>query len=151
MSPRIQRHLLERELELMSWFALQIASGLASGSEEERVALVQGLLRTSLKLSRLLWPFGRRAGDDLAAEEAAALRERLGIPDDHPLAPVRAPALAAALRLPAEELRTVLDLERELLIVAGTAFPLRQLVDAIRAVHHGVTTGTSRAPRDHWV
>jgi hypothetical protein len=144
MQQRVQRRLLEQELELMSWFALEIASELGSGSDEERLALVQGLLATSLKLSRLLWPFGRRAGDDLAVHEAAALRQRLGIGEDHPLAPDRTPALAAPLRLPADEPRTVIDLERELLTSGGTAFPLRRLVDAIRTVHQGLTQGASR-------
>ena len=68
-SHAIQRRLLERELELMSFLALGIASDLQTESDEEKLTLVRGLFAVALKLSRLLWPFGRRAGDDLAVQE----------------------------------------------------------------------------------
>lgn len=139
MSDAIQRRLLERELELMTFFALGIASDLDGADEDSRLTLVRGLFAAALKLSRLLWPFGRRAGDDLAVREAADLRGRLGIDDAHPLSPERTPPLAAALRLDAANLRSVLDLERQLLTIEGRAFPLARLVEAIRAVHAEVS------------
>jgi hypothetical protein len=138
MSDPIQRRLLERELEFMSFFALGIARDLEGASEESQVTLVRGLFAVTLKLSRLLWPFGRRAGDQLAVQEAAELRALLGIDEDNPLAPERTPVLAAALRLDAEGLRSVLNLEQKLLTIDGRAYPLSRLVAAIDAVHRGV-------------
>ena len=138
MSDPIQRRLLERELEFMSFFALGIARDLDDATEENQLTLVRGLFAVTLKLSRLLWPFGRRAGDDLAVQEAADLRALLGVNDDNPLAPERTPSLAAALRLDSDELRSVLDLEQKLLTIEGRAYPLSRLIEAIRAVHRGV-------------
>ena len=139
MSDPIQRRLLERELELMSFFGLGIAADLRSADPESQLTLVRGLFAVSLKLSRLLWPFGRRAGDDLAVREAIDLRARLGIDDGHPLSPERSPPLAAALRLDSDNLRSVLDLERQLLTLEGRAYPLARLIDAIREVHREVS------------
>ena len=138
MSDPIQRRLLERELEFMSFFALGIARDLDDATEENQLTLVRGLFAVTLKLSRLLWPFGRRAGDELAVQEAADLRALLGVNDDNPLAPERTPSLAAALRLDSDELRSVLDLEQKLLTIEGRAYPLSRLIEAIRAVHRGV-------------
>ena len=138
MSDPIQRRLLERELEFMSFFALGIARDLDDATEENQLTLVRGLFAVTLKLSRLLWPFGRRAGDDLAVQEAADLRALLGVNDDNPLAPERTPSLAAALRLDSDELRSVLDLEQKLRTIEGRAYPLSRLIEAIRAVHRGV-------------
>jgi hypothetical protein len=138
MSDPIQRRLLERELEFMSFFALGIARDLDDATEENQLTLVRGLFAVTLKLSRLLWPFGRRAGDDLAVREAAELRALLGIDDDNPLAPERTPALAAALRLDSPSLRSVLDLEQKLLTIDGRAYPLSRVIEAIRMVHRGV-------------
>lgn len=138
MSDPIQRRLLERELEFMSFFALGIARDLDDATEENQLTLVRGLFAVTLKLSRLLWPFGRRAGDDLAVQEAAELRALLGVDDLNPLAPERTPTLAAALRLDSEALRSVLDLEQKLLTIEGRAYPLSRLIEAIRAVHRGV-------------
>jgi hypothetical protein len=138
MSDPIQRRLLERELEFMSFFALGIASDLDDASEETTLTLVRGLFAVSLKLSRLLWPFGRRAGDDLAVQEAAELRAQLGMDEGHPLSPERTPVLAAALRLDSDELRSVLDLRQQLLTIDGRAYPLARLVQAIQVIHDGV-------------
>ena len=129
---------MERELEFMSFFALGIARDLDGASEESQLTLVRGLFAVTLKLSRLLWPFGRRAGDDLAVQEAAELRALLGVDESNPLSPERTPTLAAALRLDAEGLRSVLDLEQKLLTIEGRAYPLSKLIEAIRAVHRGV-------------
>lgn len=139
MSDPTQKRLLERELEFMSFFAVGIASDLDDAADDTKLTLVRGLLASALKISRLLWPFGRRAGDDLAVQEAAELRALLGIDDSHPLAPERTPVLAAALRLDERELRSVLELERRLLTIDGRAYPLNRLVDAIREVHEGVS------------
>lgn len=145
MSDPIQRRLLERELELMSFFGLGITADLRDADPESQLPLVRGLLAVSLKLSRLLWPFGRRAGDDLAVQEAADLRARLGIDDAHPLSPERTPPLAAALRLDSDNLRSVLDLERQLLTIEGRAYPLTRLIEAIRDIHREVSGGTPPA------
>lgn len=140
MSDPTQRRLLERELEFMSFFALGIATDLNSATGDDRLTLVRGLFAVALKLSRLLWPFGRRAGDDIAVQEAAELRSRFGIGEESPLSPERTPPLAAALRLGSGELRSVLDLEQQLLTIEGRAYPFSRLVEAIRAVHEGVTS-----------
>jgi hypothetical protein len=138
MSDPIQRRLLERELEFMSFFALGIAGDLEDATEETTLTLVRGLFAVALKLSRLLWPFGRRAGDELAVQEAAELRAQLGMDEGNPLSPERTPVLAAALRLDSDELRSVLDLPSRLLTIEGRAYPLSRLVDAIQIIHDGV-------------
>jgi hypothetical protein len=138
MGDPIQRRLLERELEFMSFFALGIARDLDDATEENQLTLVRGLFAVTLKLSRLLWPFGRRAGDDISIQEAADVRALLGVDDGNPLAPERTPPLAAALRLDSEDLRSVLDLEQRLLTIEGRAYPLSRLIEAIRSVHRGV-------------
>ena len=144
MSDPIQRRLLERELEFMSSFALGIASDLSSAAEDTRLTLARGLFAVTLKLSRLLWPFGRRAGDDLAVQEAAELRAHLGIDEAHLLAPERTPPLAAALRLSVDELRSVFDPHLQLLTLEGRAYPVSRLVAAVRQIHEGVAVELSR-------
>lgn len=123
----------------MTFFAMGIAADLPTADATNKITLIRGLLAASLKLSRLLWPFGRRAGDDLSVAEAADLRARLGVDDSNPLAPERTPPLAAALRLAEYELRSVLDLDQQLLTIDGRAFPLSRLADAIRDLHAGVS------------
>lgn len=140
MSDATQRRLLERELEFMSFFAIGIASDLRSAADEEKLSLIRGLFAVALKLSRLLWPFGHRAGDGIAVREAADLRGQLGIDETHPLAPERTSPLAAALRLDLAELQGVIDLERQLLTLEG-AYPLARLVDAIQAIHEALSGG----------
>jgi len=139
-STSLQFRLLQREVELMSHFTVGIIEELEAAerdgaSREDRLALVRALISASLKLSRLLWPFGRRAGDELNIEEAGRLRYAFGYGDDHPLSPASSLPLAAALALRNDELMSIIDWERRTVRVEGGERPLLSLSIAIRDVY----------------
>lgn len=142
MPDPLQRRLLAREIELMTSFALGVASDLeraaGSGDLPDTRILVRALFSGALKISRLLWPFGRRAGDDLAVEVAGEMRARLGLDDSHPLAPVKALRLADALRLNGRQLDEAIEPEQRRLLLHGEVIAFDALVDAIRSIHQGV-------------
>lgn len=139
MPESLQRRLLERELELMTYFALGIATDLGQPREDaDRQILARTLLSVALKLSRLLWPHGSRAGDDLAVNEAAELRAELGLTEQSPLSPGSTPPLAAALRLPDDAFRAAFDAGSLTLTLEGESLPLRPTIDEIGVVKAGV-------------
>jgi hypothetical protein len=143
MSESLQRRLLERELELMTYFALGIASDLG-GPQEPADAQILGrtFLSVVLKLSRLLWPHGGRAGDGLAVAEAAELRADVGLTEASPLSPGSTAPLAEALRLGDEAFRRAFDPTTLTLSLGDGSRPLRPAVEAIRAVKEGVDRRT---------
>jgi hypothetical protein len=143
MPESLQRRLLERELELMTYFALGIASDLGGRPEPaDAQILARTLLSVTLKLSRLLWPHGGRAGDELAVRQAEELRRDLGLTEESPLAPARTPPLAAALRLGDEAFREAFDPGTLTLTIDGTTRPLAATVESIREVKAGVEQRT---------
>lgn len=143
MNESLKFRLVQRELELMSHFALGIVEELELAEREEvdaeaRLVLVRALISAALKLSRLLWPFGRRAGDDLNVEEAGSIRRELDITDRHPLAPAQVIPLAAALSLRHDELTRGLDESGWVFTVDGVTRDLREVAAAIHRIHEEI-------------
>jgi hypothetical protein len=139
MPESLQRRLLERELELMTYFALGIASDLGGRPEPaDAQILARTLLSVALKLSRLLWPHGGRAGDELAVRQAEEVRRDLGLTEASPLAPAQTPPLATALRLDDDAFREAFDVDALTLTIDGATHPLAATVESIREVKEGV-------------
>jgi hypothetical protein len=144
MADPLRLRLLQREVELMSSFAAGVVEDFdraveRSADPEELVVLVRAVIAAALKTSRLLWPFGRRAGDDLNIEEAGALRMRLGLGDDHILAPIHTVPLAAGLTLRHDELEAALDRSNWAISLGGETHALEPVMGALLTVHSSVT------------
>lgn len=144
MSDPIRLRLLQREIELMSSFAAGVVDDFDNAIQrradaEEILVLVRAIVAASLKVSRLLWPFGRRAGDDMNVAEAEALRTRLGIDDDHVLSPMHTVPLAAALTLRPDELGPALDRTDWTLNLGGEVHALEPVMSGLVQLHSAVS------------
>ncbi len=146
MPDTLRLRLLEREVELMGHFALIVAEDLDRAAQanetDELPVLLQALVATALKISHLLWPFGRRVTDQVSVDEAAAIRSRLALNSSFPLAPANVVPLVPCLTMPRAELLEAIDLEHRALRLDGELYPVEPLVDAIRAVHGAVVART---------
>jgi hypothetical protein len=144
MADPIRLRLLQREIELMSSFAAGVVDdfdqAVSQGADtEETLVLIRAIVAASLKVSRLLWPFGRRAGDHMNVSEAAAIRTRLGLDDEHILSPVHTVPLAAALTLRSDELDAALRRRDWTLNLGAEAHPLEPVMAALVHLHSAVS------------
>lgn len=138
----LRLRLLEHEIELMSHFALIVADDLDEAAEEERIAelpvLMQALIATALKISHLLWPYGRRATDKISVDEAGEIRSRLKITDKFPLLPDNLAPLVPCLTMPREELLAAIDMQERRVAADGKQVPIDPLIGALAEVRHAV-------------
>jgi hypothetical protein len=144
MADPLRLRLLQRELELMSAFAAGVVEDFdraveRSADPEEIIVLTRALVAAALKVSRLLWPFGRRAGDDLNVEEAGAIRLRLGLKEDHVLAPIHTVPLAAVLTLRHDELLAVLDQASWSINLGDEIHQLGPVMEALANLHSAIS------------
>lgn len=105
---------------------------------DEVAVLVQTLIGAALKISHLLWPFGRRVEEHELFREAGALRERLELDTPSPLSPLHILPLAPLLTLPAGELLTRMDAEARTIRVEGSSYSLPALVREVHQVRTAV-------------
>lgn len=135
----VRLSLLEEEVEWMCRSALALAQRMESApgtpAAEEVPVLAQGLAAMTLKVSHLLWRFGRRVTDRYFAAESEHLRARLRLTDTSPLAPARVSPLAELLTMDDVQLAHAAEGEAMTVTLHGTTYPLRPVISAIRTVH----------------
>lgn len=138
----LRLRLLEREIELMSHFALIVADDLDEAAEGDRVAelpvLMQALIATALKISHLLWPYGRRATDKISVDEAGEIRSRLKVTDGFPLLPDNLAPLVPCLTMSRQELLGAIDMRERRVAADGKHVPIDPLIGALAEVRHAV-------------
>jgi hypothetical protein len=144
MIDALRLRLLEREIELMCHFALIVAEDLEEAADtdsEEQWILIQALIATSLKISHLLWPFGRRATDQISVDEAGAIRARIALHPAFPLVPANIAPLVPCLTLPREQLLQAFERGTRTITLNGDVQPVAPIVTAIAEVKAAVTGG----------
>jgi hypothetical protein len=149
MNP-VRLALLEDEVEWMCRSALVLAQRMESApgtpAGHDVPVLAQGLASAALKVSHLLWRFGRRVTDRLYAAESEHLRARLGLTEASPLSPGRVSPLAELLTMDDEQLARAADGGTMTVVLQGTTYPLRPVIAAIRAVHAEVVCAAASPP-----
>lgn len=137
---------LRREVEFLCGSALDTAGELdrcAPGAEEAPY-LAQALVHHSLKVSYLLWRFGRRITDRYGAAEAERMRWLLGLDDSSPLAPGQMSPLVGLITLPDEELVRAFHFDTLSVHAGGALRPLRPLVPAMERICAGLAADAAR-------
>jgi hypothetical protein len=146
MNP-IRLHILEREVESLCTLALETADELESrtpgGDGVDAAVLAQALTHLALKVSYLLWRFGRRLSDRYAADEAEALLSRLDLGDASPLAPDHLAPFADLLTLSSGELLRSVDPGMMTVTVRGVTRSLRPVVAALARIAAELGAGSA--------
>lgn len=134
----VRLRLLEREVGYLSELAMETADELescdAAGRRHEGPELAQGIAHLALKISYLLWRFGRRVTDKYAADEADVLRERLGLEDDSPLAPHALTPFAELLVMSPADLHAAVDPALPTVTVNGVTRSLRPVTEQLSRI-----------------
>ena len=134
----IRLHVLEREIESLCALALESADELESratrGGDTDGAVLAQAVAHLALKVSYLLWRFGRRVSDRYAAEEAEHLLQRCGLNETSPLAPNHLAPFADLLTLSSGELVRAVDPAMMTVTVRGVTRSLRPVVAALARI-----------------
>ncbi|HLL85345.1 MAG TPA: hypothetical protein VK420_21925 [Longimicrobium sp.] len=127
---------LRREVEYLCSAALDTAGELdrCEPEAEEAPYLAQALIHLSLKISYLLWRFGRRITDRYGAAEAERLRSLLGLDDASPLAPGGVSPLVELITMPDHELIGAFRYDSLSIQAGGALRPLRPLVPALEQI-----------------
>lgn len=137
MNP-IRLHILEREIESLCTLALETADELESRGpgvdDADAAVLAQAVAHLALKVSYLLWRFGRRASDRYASAEAEALLRRLDLSEASPLAPNQLAPFAELLTLSSGELLRSVDAAMMTVTVHGVMRSLRPVIAALARV-----------------
>lgn len=145
MTDPLRLRLLEREVELMCHFALIVAEELENaartGDTEEMPILAQALIATSLKISHLLWPFGRRVTDQISVDEAGVIRKRMALDGKFALVPANIVPLVPCLTMTPDDLVAAIDANARIIRVDGEAYPVEPLIEAIAEVKDAVVQG----------
>jgi hypothetical protein len=131
--------LLKQEVECMSRFGLTIVDelegSLGTHAQEEAPILVQEIISIAVKISYLLWRFGRRVTDKHGQAEADHLYQRLGLSDASAISPANLSRLTEMLAASTEELRQAVNPELLTVTVQGVTYPLRPILTALRSLH----------------
>lgn len=141
--------LLKQEVEWMSRFAVdtidELEAVVGTPREGDAPILVQQIISSAVKMSYLLWRFGRRVTDKHGQAEADHLYERLGLSDASPLSPSNLSRLTELLAASTEELERTVNPEILTVTVEGVTYPLRPLLTAIRDLHAELSRDLARA------
>ncbi|HEU0078161.1 MAG TPA: hypothetical protein VFQ76_10960 [Longimicrobiaceae bacterium] len=131
--------LLKQEVECMSRFGLgivdELEASIGTPAESEGSILVQEIISIAVKISYLIWRFGRRVTDKHGQAEADYLCRMLGLSDASPLSPANMSRLTEMLSSSTEELRAAINPELMTVTVQGVMYPLRPVVTALRELH----------------
>lgn len=123
----------------MSRFGLgvvdELEASIGTPSQGDAHILVQQIVSISVKISYLLWRFGRRVTDKHGQAEAEHLLQRLGLVDTSPIAPASLSRLIDLLPATDEELRQAIDPDLLTVTVQGVTYPLRPILAALRELH----------------
>jgi hypothetical protein len=132
---------LRREVEFLCTAALDTAGELdrCEPEAEEAPYLAQALIHLSLKISYLLWRFGRRVTDRYGAPEAERLRMLLGLDDASPLAPGGVSPLLELITMPDHDLIDAFHYDTLSIRSGGALRPLRPLVPALEQICAGLS------------
>lgn len=124
---------LRREVEFLCHAALDAASQLdhSSPTDREPPYLAQSLIHLSLKVTYLLWRFGRRMTDRYGAEEAEHLRSVLGLDDASPLSPGQISPLVDLITIDDESLVRAFHFDSLSIQAGGALRPVRPIVSAL--------------------
>jgi hypothetical protein len=125
---------LRREVEFLCSAGLDTAGELDRCEPEDAPYLAQALIHLSLKISYLLWRFGRRNTDRYGAAEAERLRSLLGLDDASPLAPGGVSPLVELITMPDHELVGAFHYDSLSIHAGGALRPLRPLVPALEQI-----------------
>lgn len=127
----------------MSRFGLQITDELEASAgtpaEADAHILVQEILSIAVKISYLLWRFGRRVTDKHGQAEAEHLLQRLGLFESSPISPANLSRLTDLLAASNEELERSVNAELLTVTVQGITYPLRPILTALRELHEELT------------
>ena len=142
MVDSLRLRLLEREVELMSHFALIVADDLDQAAEDGRAdelpVLMQALIATAVKIGHLLWPFGRRVTDKVSVDEAGEIRARLSQDEQFPLLPDNLAPLVPCLTMPRDSLLAAIDMRQRTVTVEQRAIPIDPVIGALAEVRDAV-------------
>lgn len=131
--------LLKQEVECMSRFGLSIVDELEASigtpAQSEAPILVQEIISIAVKVSYLLWRFGRRVTDKHGQAEADHLIRSLGLNDASALSPANMSRLTELLAASTEELRVAVNPELLTVTAQGVTYPLRPILTAMRELH----------------
>jgi hypothetical protein len=131
--------LLKQEVEAMSRFGLSIVDELEASigtpAQSEAPILVQEIISIAVKISYLIWRFGRRVTDKHGQAEADHLCRSLGLSDASALSPANMSRLTELLAASTQELRVAVNPELMTVTVQGVMYPLRPIVTALRELH----------------
>lgn len=123
----------------MSRFALGVVDELEASidtpAESEAPVLVQEIVSIAVKISYLLWRFGRRVTDKHGQAEADHLYRLLGLSDASALSPANLSRLTELLSASTEELRHAVHAEMLTVTVQGVIYPLRPVLAGLRELH----------------
>ncbi|HEV2733860.1 MAG TPA: hypothetical protein VGV85_03440 [Longimicrobiaceae bacterium] len=131
--------LLKQEVEAMSRFGLTIVDELEASigtpAQSEAPILVQEIISIAVKISYLIWRFGRRVTDKHGQAEADHLCRSLGLSDASALSPANMSRLTELLAASTQELRVAVNPELMTVTVQGVMYPLRPILTAMRELH----------------
>ncbi len=131
--------LLKQEVECMSRFGLSIVDELEASigtpAQSEAPILVQEIISIAVKISYLLWRFGRRVTDKHGQAEADHLLRSLGLHDASALSPANMSRLTELLAASTAELRAAVNPELLTVTVQGVMYPLRPILTGLRELH----------------
>lgn len=133
----LRLRLLERELSFHLDYALSLLTDLEASDEptrEDAAVLTQATVAAALKISHLIWRFGRRVTDRFGQDEARELRTRFLLGDPSPLSPGAMERLSDLLLLAGDELRAAVDPDASTVTLNGVLLPLTPLFLELRRV-----------------
>jgi hypothetical protein len=143
-------HGLKRQVAWLAHDCLSIGEDLEAasdwGDEAAAAELARAFVANLFTLSHMLWPGGRRSGDQFIMEHSGALRESFGLGDDSPLHWRRLEQLGTTIRFSPAEAEAAFD-TRELTLEAGEeAYDLKPLIDALRSLWTRIASEAKRLP-----
>lgn len=131
--------LLKQEVECMSRFGLgivdELEASIGTPAQSEAPILVQEIISIAVKISYLIWRFGRRVTDKHGQAEADHLCRSLGLSDASALSPANMSRLTELLAASTQELRVAVNPELMTVTVQGVMYPLRPIVAGLRELH----------------
>jgi hypothetical protein len=125
---------LRREVEFLCDAALDTAAELdrCAPDSEDAPYLAQALIHLALKVSYLVWRFGRRMTDRYGAAEADRLRSLLEVDDSSSLSPGQISPLVGLITIPDEQLLAAFHFDSLSIQAGGALRPLRPLIAALQ-------------------